>query len=131
MDLRRVVVTGLGRVNPLGWGVETPWANILAPKSGAKRIDDFQVDDIACQIAHRIPLGALAEGKFNPDDWMDTKEQRTVDPFIVFAMAAATMAIADSGVEPRTQDDAERTGVMIGSGIGGVGTIYDASITLH
>ncbi len=131
MELRRVVVTGMGAVTPLGCGVETTWANILASKSGARRIDDFQVDDIACQIAHRIPLGPLAEGKFNPDDWMDVKEQRKVDPFIIFGMAAATQAIADAGVEPKTQDDAERTGVLIGSGIGGVGTIYDASVTLH
>ena len=131
MELRRVVVTGMGAVTPLGCGVETTWANILASRSGAKRIDDFQIDDIACQIAHRIPLGALADGKFNPDDWMDVKEQRKVDPFIVFAMAAATMAIGDAGVEPKTQDDAERTGVLIGSGIGGVGTIYEASVTLH
>ena len=131
MELRRVVVTGMGTVSPLGCGVEATWANILASKSGARRIDDFEIDDIACQIAHRIPLGSLAEGKFNPDDWMDSKEQRKVDPFIVFAMAAATMAIADAGVEPRTEDDAERTGVLIGSGIGGVGTIYEASVTLH
>jgi len=131
MELRRVVVTGMGAVTPLGCGVETTWANILASKSGAKRIDDFQVDDIACQIAHRIPLGPLAEGKFNPDDWMDSKEQRKVDPFIVFGMAAATMAIQDAGVEPKTQDEQERTGVLIGSGIGGVGTIYEASVTLH
>jgi 3-oxoacyl-[acyl-carrier-protein] synthase II len=131
MDLRRVVVTGMGTVSPLGCGVEATWANILASKSGAKRIDDFQIDDIACQIAHRIPLGPLAEGKFDPDDWMDSKEQRKVDPFIVFAMAAATQAIADAGVEPKTQEDAERSGVLIGSGIGGVGTIYEASVTLH
>ena len=131
MELRRVVVTGLGAVTPLGCGVETSWANILASKSGAKRIDDFQIDDIACQIAHRIPLGPLAEGKFSPDDWMDVKEQRKVDPFIMFGMAAASMAIADAGVEPRTQDEAERTGVLIGSGIGGVGGIYETSITLY
>ena len=131
MELRRVVVTGMGAVSPLGCGVETTWANILASKSGAKRIDDFQVDDIACQIAHRIPLGSLAEGKFSPDDWMDIKEQRKVDPFIIFAMAAASMAIADAGVEPKTQDEQERTGVLIGSGIGGIGGIYEASITLY
>jgi 3-oxoacyl-[acyl-carrier-protein] synthase II len=121
----------MGAVTPLGCGVEATWRNILASKSGARRIDDFEIDDIACQIAHRIPLGALADGKFNPDDWMDVKEQRKVDPFIVFAMAAASMAIADAGVEPKTADDAERTGVLIGSGIGGVGTIYEASVTLH
>src|ERR1700712_800123 len=130
MDLRRVVITGMGAVNPLGCGVEATWASLLASKSGAKRIDDFVVDDIACQIAHRIPLGALEDGKFNPDDWMDTKEQRKVDPFIVFGMAAASMAIADAGVAPTTEDEKERIGVLIGSGIGGVGGIYDASITL-
>ena len=131
MELRRVVVTGLGLVTPLGCGVEATWANLLAGKSGAKRIDDFQVDDIACQIAHRLPLGPYAEGKYDPDDWMDVKEQRKVDPFIVYAMAAATQAIQDAGVEPKTREDQERTGVLIGSGIGGVGGIYDASITLH
>jgi 3-oxoacyl-[acyl-carrier-protein] synthase II len=131
MELRRVVVTGLGLVTPLGCGVEATWANILAGKSGARRIDDFQVDDIACQIAHRLPLGDYAEGGFNPDEWMDVKEQRKVDPFIVYAMAAAQQAIEDAGVEPKTQEDQERSGVLIGSGIGGVGGIYDASITLH
>ncbi|MDP1730570.1 MAG: beta-ketoacyl-ACP synthase II [Devosia sp.] len=129
--MRRVVVTGMGIVSPVGCGVEAAWANILAGKSGAKRIDDFQVDDISCQIAQRVPLGAYADGKFNPDDWMDVKERRKVDPFIVYAMAAATQAIADAGVEPKTREDQERTGVLIGSGIGGIGGIYDASITLH
>ncbi|HTJ57814.1 MAG TPA: beta-ketoacyl-ACP synthase II [Devosiaceae bacterium] len=129
--MRRVVVTGMGIVSPLGCGVETTWSNILAGKTGAKRIDDFEVDDISCQIACRVPLGAYAEGKFSPDDWMDVKEQRKVDPFIIFAMAAATQAIQDAGVEPKTEEERERIGVMIGSGIGGVGGIFDASITLH
>ncbi|MCP1208443.1 beta-ketoacyl-ACP synthase II [Devosia subaequoris] len=129
--MRRVVVTGLGLVTPLGCGVEATWANILAGKSGAKRIDDFEIDDIACQIAHRIPLGDYADGKYNPDEWMEVKEQRKVDPFIVYAMAASQQAIEDAGVEPKTQEEQERTGVLIGSGIGGVGGIYDASITLH
>ncbi|MDB5560779.1 MAG: fabF [Hyphomicrobiales bacterium] len=131
MELRRVVVTGLGLVSPLGCGVETTWSNILASKSGAKRIEDFQVDDIACQIACRIPLGEYADGKYNPDEWMDVKDQRKVDPFIVYAMTAATQAIADAGVEPKTEEEKERIGVLIGSGIGGVGGIYEASITLH
>lgn len=131
MELRRVVVTGMGLVTPLGCGVEATWANILAGKSGAKRIDDFQVDDITCQIAHRIPRGDYADGLYNPDEWMETKEQRKVDEFIVYAMAAATQAIQDAGVEPKTQEEQERTGVLIGSGIGGIGGIYDASITLH
>ena len=131
MELRRVVVTGLGAVTPLGCGVETTWANILASRSGAKRIDDFQVDDIACQIAHRVPLGDYADGKFNADEWMDVKDQRKVDPFIVYAMAAAKQAIDEAGVEPTTREEAECTGVLIGSGIGGLGGIYETSIILH
>lgn len=131
MELRRVVVTGMGIVSPLGCGVEPTWANILAGKSGARRIDDFRVDDIACQIAHRVPIGDTAEGKFNADDWMDVKDQRKVDPFIVYAMAAAKQAIDDAGVEPTTQDDAERTGTLIGSGIGGLGGIYETAVVLH
>jgi 3-oxoacyl-[acyl-carrier-protein] synthase II len=131
MELRRVVVTGLGIVSPLGCGPEAVWSNLLASKSGAVRIDDFQVDDLASQIACRIPLGALADGKYDPDDWMEPKEQRKVDPFIVFGMAAATQAIADSGLEFKTVEEQERAGVLIGSGIGGIGGIYEASITLH
>ncbi|MGN6489087.1 MAG: beta-ketoacyl-ACP synthase II, partial [Devosia sp.] len=86
---------------------------------------------IACQIAHRIPLGDYAEGKFNPDEWMDVKEQRKVDPFIVYAMAAAKQAIDDAGVEPRTEEEKQRIGTLIGSGIGGIGGIYETSVTLH
>ena len=131
MELRRVVVTGMGTVSPLGCGVEVTWANILAGKSGARRIDDFKVDDIACQIAHRVPLGDKADGKFNADEWMDVKDQRKVDPFIVYAMAAATQAIEDAGVEPKSKEEAERTGVLIGSGIGGLGGIYETSLVLE
>lgn len=131
MELRRVVVTGMGIVSPLGCGIEPTWANILAGKSGAKKIDDFEVSDIACQIAHRVPLGSGAEGKYNPDEWMETKDQRKVDPFIVYAMAAAKQAIDEAGVEPRTTEEAERTGVLIGSGIGGLGGIYETSVILH
>jgi 3-oxoacyl-[acyl-carrier-protein] synthase II len=123
MELRRVVVTGMGIVSPLGCGIEATWSNILAGKSGARRIDDFQIDDIACQIAHRIPLGDYADGKFNPDEWMDVKEQRKVDPFIIYAMAAASQAIADAGVEPKTEEEKYRIGTLIGSGIGGIGGI--------
>jgi 3-oxoacyl-[acyl-carrier-protein] synthase II len=130
MELRRVVVTGMGIVSPVGCGVDTTWANILAGKNGAKKIDEFEVSDIACQIAHRVPLGDYADGKFNPDEWMDVKDQRKVDPFIVYAMAAAKQAIDDAGVEPRSQEDAERTGVLIGSGIGGLGGIYETSLLL-
>ena len=130
MTLRRVVVTGLGIVSPLGGDVETTWRNILASKSGAQRVTDFEVDDLACQIACRIPLGDSADGNYNPDDWMPAKEQRKVDPFIVYGMAAAGQAIKDSGFETKTEEQKERAGVLIGSGIGGIGGIYDASITL-
>jgi 3-oxoacyl-[acyl-carrier-protein] synthase II len=130
MELRRVVVTGMGTVNPLGCGVETTWANILASKSGAKRIDDFKVDDIACQIAHRIPRGPASEGQYTPEEWMEPKELRRVDPFIPFAMAASDMALKDAGIAPETDEERERIGVLIGSGIGGIGGIYDASVTL-
>jgi 3-oxoacyl-[acyl-carrier-protein] synthase II len=130
MKLRRVVVTGLGIVSPLGANVETVWKNILDGKSGAKKVDEFDVSDLACQIACRIPLGDTADGNFNPDDWMDVKEQRKVDPFIVYAMAAAGQALQDSGFEAKTDEQKERAGVLIGSGIGGVGGIYDASVTL-
>ncbi|MDB5507202.1 MAG: fabF [Devosia sp.] len=131
MELRRVVVTGMGIVAPLGCGVETVWANILAGKSGAKRIDDVKVDDLTCQYACRIPLGNYADGKFNADEWMEPKEQRKVDPFIIFAMAAAEQAITDSGLTFATQEEQERSGVLIGSGIGGAGGIYEASVTLY
>jgi 3-oxoacyl-[acyl-carrier-protein] synthase II len=131
MELRRVVVTGMGIVSPLGCGIEATWSNILAGKSGVRKIDDIQVDDLAAQVAGRIPLGDHADGKFNPDEWMDVKEQRKVDPFIIFAMAAASQAIADAGVEPKTEEEKYRIGTLIGSGIGGIGGIYDASVTLH
>ncbi|AKR55160.1 3-oxoacyl-[acyl-carrier-protein] synthase, KASII [Devosia sp. H5989] len=128
--MRRVVVTGMGIVSPLGVGVETVWSNILASKSGAKRVDDFDVEDLACQVAGRIPLGSYSEGKYNPDDWLEVKEQRKVDPFIVYGIAASDQAIKDSGIDLSTTEKQERSGVLIGSGIGGIGGIYEASITL-
>ncbi len=131
MELRRVVVTGMGIVSPLGCGLEPVWSNILAGKSAGVRISEFEVDDLACQIACRIPLGPKAEGKFDADEWVEPKEQRKVDPFITYAMAAADQAIADSGLTFDTQEEQESSGVLIGSGIGGVGGIYDASVTLY
>ena len=100
-------------------------------KSGISRIDDFQVDDLPCQIAGQIPRGSKADGKFNPDDWMEPKESRKVDPFIVYAMAAADQALDDAGWHPETYDDQIATGVLIGSGIGGLQGIEDASLTLR
>lgn len=130
MELRRVVVTGMGIVSPLGVGIESVWKRLLKGQSGAVRITEFEVDDLACQIACRIPLGATEDGNFNPDDWMEPKEQRKVDPFIVYAMGAATQALQHSGYSAVTQEQQERTGVLIGSGIGGIGGIYEASLTL-
>ncbi|MGD1015544.1 MAG: beta-ketoacyl-ACP synthase II [Roseiarcus sp.] len=128
--MRRVVVTGLGMVTPLACGVEATWRRLLAGESGAARIANFDVSDIACQIAAQVPLGAAPDA-FNPDDWMEPKEHRRVDDFIVYAMAAATQALRDAEWAPKTYEQEVDTGVMIGSGIGGLGGIYDASVTLH
>ena len=118
--MRRVVVTGLGMVTPMACGVEESWARILKGESGASRVTSFEVDDLACQIACQIPRGDGSNGTFNPDDWMDPKEQRKVDDFIVFAMAAAEQAIRDCGWTAETPEDQYRAGVLIGSGIGGL-----------
>ncbi len=131
MQMRRVVVTGMGIVSPLGVGIDHVWANILAGKSGAGRIKEFAVDDLTCQIACRLPLGETSEGKYNPDDWMERKEQRKVDPFIVYAMSAATQALRDANFEAKTLEQQERTGVLIGSGIGGIGGIAEAALVLQ
>ena len=129
--MRRVVVTGLGAVTPLACGVEATWTRLLAGQSGARRIESFEVADLPCQIACQIPRGDGTDGSFNPDDWMEPKEQRRVDDFIIFAMAAATQAIRDSGWAPKTYEEQCASGVLIGSGIGGLGGIYDAAIVLH
>ncbi len=129
--MRRVVVTGLGMVTPLGSGVEHVWSRLIAGDSGAGQIRGFESADLPCRIACQIPFGDGSNGTFNPDSAMDPKEQRKVDPFIVYAMAAADEALADSGWVPATEDDRYATGVLIGSGIGGIGGIYDASVTLH
>ncbi|MEL7526889.1 MAG: beta-ketoacyl synthase N-terminal-like domain-containing protein, partial [Pseudomonadota bacterium] len=118
--MRRVVVTGLGMVTPLGGNVDATWKGILAGKSGANKVTNFKVDDLACQIAAQIPRDPGEEGAFNPDDWMDVKEQRKVDDFIVYAMAAADQAMADSGFKAETYEQQARSGVLIGSGIGGL-----------
>jgi 3-oxoacyl-[acyl-carrier-protein] synthase II len=129
--MRRVVVTGMGMVTPLGCGVDVTWKNILAGKSGVVRISNFPVDDLASQIAGQVPPGSKAEGKFNPDEWMEPKESRKVDDFIVFAMAAADQALEDAGWKPETREDQIATGVLIGSGIGGLQGIAETSIVLH
>jgi 3-oxoacyl-[acyl-carrier-protein] synthase II len=128
--MRRVVITGLGLVSPVGCGVEAAWSNLLAGQSGARRVEEFEVSDITCQIANFIPRGATADGKFNADDWMEPKEQRKVDDFIIYAVAAADQAIADSGLKFETAETQERAGVLIGSGIGGLSGIADTAILL-
>jgi 3-oxoacyl-[acyl-carrier-protein] synthase II len=129
--MRRVVVTGLGMVTPLGANVDATWSNILAGKSGASRIDRFEVEDLQAKIACMLPRGDGSDGSYNPDQWMEPKEQRKVDEFIVFAMAAATQALDDAGWHPSTPDEQATTGVLIGSGIGGLQGIEDAAITLR
>jgi 3-oxoacyl-[acyl-carrier-protein] synthase II len=129
--MRRVVVTGMGMVTPLGCGVETNWSRLTAGVSGARKIDTFEVSDISCRIAGVIPLGDGSHGTYNPDHWMEPKEQRKVDKFIVYAMCAAKQALDDADWHPKTSDDQIATGVMIGAGIGGVEGIADTAITLH
>ena len=128
--MRRVVITGLGMVTPLGAGVEHTWKRLLAGESGARRVEGFEVSDLACRIACQIPFGDGTDGTFDPDQGMDPKDQRKVDPFIVYAMAAAREAVEDSGWKPEAYEDQIVSGVLIGSGIGGIGGIYEASITL-
>lgn len=128
--MRRVVITGLGMVSPLGCGVEPTWTRLLAGQSGAVPIDRFEVADLPARIACQIPAGDRADGLFNADQWMDPKDQRKVDDFIIYGMAAARQALDDANWHPSTYEDQIRTGVMIGSGIGGIGGIYDASVTL-
>ncbi|CUW44031.1 3-oxoacyl-ACP synthase [Brucella vulpis] len=129
--MRRVVITGLGLVSPLASGVEETWKRLLAGESGARRVTEFEVDDLACQIACRIPVGDGTNGTFNPDLHMDPKEQRKVDPFIVYAVGAADQALDDAGWHPENDEDQVRTGVLIGSGIGGIEGIVEAGYTLR
>jgi len=128
--MRRVVVTGLGMVSPLACGVEATWRRLLAGESAARRVESFDVSDLPCQIAAQAPRGDAPDA-FRPDEWMEPKEQRRVDDFIVYAMSAATQALRDANWAPKTYEEECETGVMIGSGIGGLGGIYDASVTLH
>src|SRR5262245_19602593 len=129
-SMRRVVVTGIGLVTPLGCGVEATWSRLLASSSGIQRVTEFEVADLSCQIAGFIPRGSSAEGKFEPTEWMEPKEVRKVDEFIIYALAAAEQAIADSGFKPLTVEQREQTGVLIGSGIGGLNGIAETSILL-
>lgn len=128
--MKRVVVTGLGMVTPLARGVRSSWNRLIESQSGIRGITSFDVSDLSSKIAGQIPRGE-GEDLFNPDDWVPPKEQRKMDDFIVYAMAAAIEAVEDAGWTPEDEDARERTGVMIGSGIGGLPGIYDGSITLY
>lgn len=129
--MRRVVVTGLGLVTPLGCGVEPCWKNLLAGKSGLAAIETFDVSDLAAKIGGQVPVGETADGKFNVDDFVPVKDRRRMGDFIIFAIAAADQAMADSGWKPETEQQKTRTGVMIGSGIGGLVGIAEGAIVLH
>ena len=128
--MRRVVVTGLGMVSPLGCGVEPTWKRILNSESGAKKIDTFDVSDLTSRIACVVPRGDGSGGTFNPDQWMEPKDQRKVDDFIIFAMCAARQALDDADWHPATEEDRCATGTMIGSGIGGLSGIADTALLL-
>lgn len=127
--MRRVVVTGIGMVSPLGCGAETTWKRILNGESGARKIEKFDVSDLPCKIA--MPVPREGEGAFNPDDWMDPKEAKRVDEFIVYAVSAATQALEDAGWKPTTDEEQWRTGTLIGSGIGGLEGIAETALTLR
>ncbi|HEV2678636.1 MAG TPA: beta-ketoacyl-ACP synthase II [Aliidongia sp.] len=129
--MRRVVVTGIGLVTPLGIGIEHNWKALTASKSGIGLIQSFDVSDMPAKIAGMVPRGATADNLFHADDWVEPKDQRKMDDFIVFALAAATQAITDSGWQPTEDAERFRTGVMVGSGIGGLGAIADTAVTLH
>src|SRR4030081_755797 len=126
--MRRVVVTGLGMVSPLGCGVEPTWKRILNSESGAKKIDTFDVSDLTSRIACVVPRGDGSDGTFNPDQWMEPKDQRKVDDFIIFAMCAARQALDDANWHPATEEDRCATGTMIGSGICGLVGISDTAL---
>ena len=128
--MRRVVVTGLGMVSPLGCGIEPTWARILNGESGVKKIETFDVSDLPCKIAGVVPRGDGSNATFNADQWMEPKDQRRVDDFIIFAMAAARQALDDANWHPQTEDEKCATGVMVGSGIGGLNGIAETAILL-
>jgi len=129
--MRRVVVTGFGLVTPLGVGSESVWKRLLDGQSGIRSIQNFDVSDLPAKIAGQVPRGETASGDFNADDWVPPKEQRKMDEFIVYALAAAEQAVQDADWKPTDAEERERTGVMIGSGIGGLPGITEGALTLH
>lgn len=129
--MRRVVVTGMGLVTPLGVGLDHNWARLTAGESGARTIEKFDVSDLPAKIAAQVPRGDGTNGTFNADDFVSSKEQRRIDEFIVYGIAAAVQAVEDSGWKPEADEDQWRTGVMIGSGIGGLQTIANGEKLLN
>lgn len=129
--MRRVVVTGMGIVCPLGVGVEPVWRRLVEGCSGISAIQAFDVKDLPCKVAGEVPHGSKADGKLDVSEWIPVKDQKKMDRFIHLALAAATEAVEDSGWLPETEEDRCATGVMIGSGIGGLETIYEASVQVH
>ncbi|MFN7595939.1 MAG: beta-ketoacyl synthase N-terminal-like domain-containing protein, partial [Cereibacter sp.] len=129
--MRRVVVTGLGMVTPLACGVEKTWERLIAGQSGAGPITRFDASNVVTQYACEIPMGDGSDGTFNPDDWMEPKDRRKVDDFILYGVAAAVQAVRDSGWEPVTEDDRCATGGLLGSGIGGLSSIAETAILIR
>lgn len=128
--MRRVVITGMGMVTPLACGVEETWSRLIAGQSGADRIKYFDASNLPCQIACEIPLGDGSDGTYDSTQWVPAKDQRKIDRFITYALTASQQAIEDSGWLPEDEDEKKRTGVLIGSGIGGIETIAETAITL-
>ena len=129
--MRRVVVTGMGIACPLGVGVEHVWRRLINAESGISAIQAFDTKDVPCKVAGQVPPGSRAEGGFDIGEFVPIKDQKKMDRFIHLAMAAGTEAVEDSGWQPATEADRDATGVMVGSGIGGLQTIYEASLQVH
>ncbi len=129
--MRRVVITGIGLVTPLGIGISHVWERLTAGQSGIKAIEGFDVSDLPARIAGQVPSGSIEEGYFDADHFMAAKDRRKVDDFILYGVAAAQQAVEDAGWMPEDEDSRERTGVMIGAGIGGLQWIADSAVTLH
>ncbi|MCB2117519.1 MAG: beta-ketoacyl-ACP synthase II, partial [Rhodobacteraceae bacterium] len=128
--MRRVVVTGLGLVTPLASGVDATWKRLIAGQSGAGPITRFDTANVVTTYACEIPFGDGSDGTFNPDDWMEPKDRRKVDDFILYGMAAAEQAVRDAGWEAPSEEERLRTGVMIGSGIGGLTSIAETAVLI-
>ncbi|MCH7941660.1 MAG: beta-ketoacyl-ACP synthase II [Proteobacteria bacterium] len=128
--MRRVVITGLGMVSPLACGVKPTWERLVSGRSGINLITNFEVSDIACRIAGQVPTGE-GDHDFNADDWVKPKDQRKIDRFILYAIAAACQAVEDAGWTPDDEESLERTGVMIGSGIGGLEAIANGALLVE